>query len=165
MKRDVGHTLAELRIDRDLILEFFLTFSRFEFALKLTGFAKGDEDRVDPDWEKSAVSVRHSFDRNRNPALASACELFDVNPPRKQVLLDGKLAWNASLPRAGDSDAERFIALVKRVRNNLFHGGKYNADLHEEVARSEQLLRGSICILEECLRISCDVRRAYEADA
>jgi hypothetical protein len=141
--------LAEVRINRNLILEFFLTFSRFEFALKLTGFAKGNEERVDPNWEAFAASVRGSFDRNHNPALTRFCDLLDVNPPRKQVLVDGKLAWSTSPPQAGDSDAERYIGLVKRVRNNLFHGGKYNAELHEEIARSEDLLRGSICLLQE----------------
>jgi len=30
--------LANVTIDHDLLLEFFLTFARFEFALKATGF-------------------------------------------------------------------------------------------------------------------------------
>ncbi len=49
-------------INRDLVLEFFLVLSRMEFALKLVGFAVGDEKRVNPDWDGFAKEVSKSFD-------------------------------------------------------------------------------------------------------
>lgn len=75
------------------------------------------------------------------------------------------LAWSTDLPVEFDRKTELLIALVRRVRNNLFHGGKYNSELHEEPARNEELLRGGLLILEECLRVSSAVRQAYNGAA
>ncbi len=99
------------------------------------------------------------------PELANACGLFRVNPPNQQVLANGALAWSTAPPANAASEPELLVALVKRVRNNLFHGGKYNARMQEETARSEALLRSSIHVLEECLRVSPEVRRVYEGAA
>ena len=49
--------LNQLRVNRDLLLEFFVFFSRCEFALKNSGFALGDLDGVRPDWNGLAVSL------------------------------------------------------------------------------------------------------------
>jgi hypothetical protein len=153
--------LEQTSIERDLVLDFFLRFSRFEFALKVSGFASGDHERVAPDWDRFAQHVAAGFDPSRTPKLARATRYYLNNPPMKQVLVDGLLAWSTDLP-AKDDKAQLLIALVRRVRNNLFHGGKYNAEMHEETARKRELLRGGICILEECLRHHDGVRKAYE---
>lgn len=157
--------LEETRIDRDLVLEFFLRFARFEFALKASGYADGDDRRVDPAWARFASDIAGQFSRQRTPELGSACEYYLLHPPNKQVLVNGSLAWNAAFPIDLAREAELLIALVRRVRNNLFHGGKYNAAMHEETARSEQLLRGGLLILEECLRVSVRVRESYDGAA
>ncbi len=47
-----------IRINTGLLLEFFLTFARAEYALKNSGFAKGDERQVSPDWDGFAVSIK-----------------------------------------------------------------------------------------------------------
>ena len=153
--------LEDVEINRELVLRFFLVFSRFEFALKFAGYARGNENYVEPNWKCFAASIRDRFDKNHSPQLAQACDYFLVNPPNQQVWIDSSLAWSPNIPTNRNSEPELLIALVKRVRNNLFHGGKYHAKMHEETARSEELLRGSILILEECLRASPKVRRAY----
>ncbi len=58
--------LDEIAIDRELVLQFFLTFARFEFALKATGYARGNENFVEPDWNAFATSIRDAFDENHN---------------------------------------------------------------------------------------------------
>lgn len=153
--------LEDVEINKELVLHFFLVFSRFEFALKFAGYARGNENRVEPNWERFADSIRDRFDKNYSPQLAQACDYFLVNPPNQQVWINNSLAWSPNIP-VNRSEPELLIALVKRVRNNLFHGGKYHANVHEETARSEDLLRGSVLILEECLRDSPEVRRAYD---
>lgn len=157
--------LEETIIDRDLVFEFSLKFSRFEFALKLAGYARGNENYVEPDWTRFAAAVKDTFDKNQNPDLAQACEYLLVNPPNQQVLVGGSLGWSANPPSNVNTEPELLIALVKRVRNNLFHAGKYNAQMHEETARSEALLRASLLILDECLRVSPRVKRAYDGAA
>jgi hypothetical protein len=53
--------LQNVPIDRELVLDFFLRFSRFEFALKITGYACGDDARVDPDWNRFAADIRSTL--------------------------------------------------------------------------------------------------------
>jgi hypothetical protein len=40
--------------DRMLVLQFFLVFARFEYALKRSGFLRGNESKVEPDWDRFA---------------------------------------------------------------------------------------------------------------
>ena len=152
----------EVRIDRELLLEFFLCFSRVEFALKATGFALGDLDGVRPNWNGFAVSLRDKFDKTANPTLLQACDYILADPPRRQVLVDGSLAWNTQAQAPAEADVDFLLKMVRCVRNNLFHGGKYNVALHEDTARSEALLRNCLIILEECVDLSPVVKQAFE---
>jgi len=52
--------------------------------------------------------------------------------------------------------------MIRSVRNNLFHGGKHAAaGVHEAPERTEQLLRSSLVVLEECLALAPDQQRAF----
>lgn len=154
--------LEETAINRDLVLGFFLKFSRFEFALKFAGFSRGGVNYVEPDWIRFAATLRDTFNKNQNPPLAQACKYILDNPPKQQALAGGNLAWNTQPPANANTEPELLVAYVKRVRNNLFHGGKYNNQMHEETARDEELLRGSLLILDECLRVSQRVKGIYD---
>ena len=46
------NTFGEASISKELLLEFFLTFSRFEYALKATGYYKQHPVNP-PDWPKA----------------------------------------------------------------------------------------------------------------
>jgi hypothetical protein len=46
-----------LNVPRALTLEFMATFTRFEFALKKSGYARGDESQVTPNWDVFANDV------------------------------------------------------------------------------------------------------------
>jgi hypothetical protein len=154
--------LADISIDRDLVFDFFLRFSRFEFALKVTGYALGNDTKVTPDWDRFIRDISSNFLKTRTPELAQACDYFLLNPPKKQVLANRSLGWSTTLPCDPARESELLVKLVRRVRNNLFHGGKYNNAVHEETARNEDLLRGGLLILDECLRVSDSVRAAYD---
>lgn len=67
---------------------------------------------------------------------------------RYQGLVNGSLEWSTALAIDPARETKLLIALVRRVRNNLLHGGKYQAALYGETARSEELLRGGLRILE-----------------
>ncbi len=56
----------------------------------------------------------------------------------------------------------RMVALiyVRRVRNNLFHGGKYFEE--DAVNRDERLIDCSLVVLEACVRAVPMVHLAYE---
>lgn len=54
------------------------------------------------------------------------------------------------------------LRLVRVVRNNLFHGGKYQSGPFDEIARNENLLEAAITVLSHCLALSDPVREAFE---
>jgi len=157
----IGPNMINTRVSKDLLLNFFLTFSRFEFALKIHEFAKGNQNRVQPDWDKFANSIRDSFDKTTRGDLTEAVDYFLINPPWKQVLINGNINWNTSVPDNELSEIEKVLLLIRRVRNNLFHGGKFNIGPHEAPERTTRLLNYSLIILEACLPLSPEVEDNY----
>ena len=151
----------QISIEKELLLEFLMKFSRFEFALKHAGYVRGDGNCVEPDWKRFSADIDNLFNKDNTPMLARACEYFLINPPYHQVLISGALGWSGCLPRKANTETELLIDLVKRVRDNICHGGEYNERLHKESALSEAFLRGSLLIIDECLRGSPGVSRAF----
>ncbi len=50
---------------KELIIEFFFAFSRFECALKTTNFASGNADHVQANWNKFVKTIRQEFNEAR----------------------------------------------------------------------------------------------------
>lgn len=86
-------------------------------------------------------------------------------PPQKQVVTttDRSLGWQANTKRSEEGDAEYLLRLVRDVRNNLFHGGKYpDRPVSERRLRNSMLLEACVTILETCLSLDADVKHFYE---
>ena len=144
------------------MFNFFISFAKFEFALKTSGFAIGGLNQVKPDWDSYANSIKDIFNKNKSQKLFEAVDYFLLNPPWKQVLMsDGSLAWNSIAPNDNKSEIEKVILLIRRVRNNLFHGGKFSNQVFEDNTRAERLLESSLTILEECLCLSPDLMQRF----
>jgi len=134
-------------IDDRLLLDFCCAFSRFECALKRAGFAKGDEHRVDPDWSCFAKTLLAHRPEELSPILKVGHYLIE-EPPQKQTLTNGRLGWSAAMDTSV-SEIERLLLSVRRVRNNVFHGGKYpdpDGDV-PDVVRNPKLLACCINVL------------------
>jgi hypothetical protein len=151
-----------IRVDADLLLEFFLTFARAEFALKNSGFVKGDQRQVLADWDSFAESLENNFRKDKNKSLSQAVNYIMDNPPMRQVLRDSALMWDANRPNGRRSEIEVLLLLVRRIRNNLFHGGKHNLDVFEDTERTTRLLRNSIIVIHECLLLEPSVKAKYD---
>ncbi len=141
-----------------LATELFKTFARFEYALKASGFNNGDGD-AQPNWRNFALSVETQFQNPQTPELREAIDFMLQQSPKKQVIRNGLLEWDAAPPNT-NSSADLILLYVRRVRNNLFHGGKFNGHWFAP-KRSEKLLRHSLVILEACLDASPQVKGAY----
>jgi len=161
----------KIEADKDLLLEFFLTFSCFEFALKSSGMYKpsGRNDdpntgyRAEPDWDNFARNLRGSLQANSSPQLAEACEYLLLNPPWREVVANATLMWDGTAESDTLSEVEKLIRYVRRVRNNLFHGGKFSTLPVSDRRRNAELMQYSLVVLRECLRLSDSVRAEYEA--
>jgi hypothetical protein len=89
----MSHSIFDLiNVPRTLTLEFLATFARFEFALKKAGYVRGNESQIFPDWDSFARDVS-GLDPATLAATIRCCTYLQAHPPRKQVLIDGRLQW------------------------------------------------------------------------
>jgi hypothetical protein len=157
-------------IDRNLLLDFFLTFAAFEFSLKSLGFRKKGRPIIEgvtyvaqPDWASFALQLRDNFRPDADPRLRQACDHLLYNPPWHEVISGSKLLWDTAAESEQLSEIERLLKYVRRVRNNLFHGGKFTSLPVSDLGRNAALIEDSLVILKECLRLSDTVRAEYDA--
>lgn len=161
-------------IDQRLLLDFFLSFSRFEFALVSGGFylavqrpknkkkEEGKEfDGVKSDWRSFEKSIKDIFDKNAEQDLIVACTYYLDDPPRRLSLINRQLMWETQTLREGESESEFLLRMVRSVRNNIFHGAKHNIGPHEEKMRTELLLSNALIILKYSLHLSPHVEAIY----
>lgn len=154
-------------VNPELLLDFFLKFSRFEYALKASNFFQRRNDpsrplEAKPDWGSFAVSLRDAFQPDKKDELRQACEYILDSPPWRQVVINDLVAWKSPVRLEHESDLEFLLRMVRCVRNNLFHGGKYNIEVHEETERTERLLKNSLIILNECLTLAPIVKQVFD---
>ncbi len=134
----------QLQLPAELLLEFFATFARFEYALKESGHARvAWHGGVEPDWE----SFGRGLTTDVNGILTVGQYLL-TNPPKKQILGNGLLDWDRVNP--GKSLAD-LIGSVRRVRNNLFHGGKFADGSVNDPERNLRLLTDSLDVIHAFL--------------
>lgn len=153
--------------DSELVLQFFVTFSRFEYALKRAGFVRCDShNNALPDWATFAREKGNTLlDDTTDREFIEARSFLLREPPRRQICTasDPSLRWQTNTKRSGESDAKYLLRLVRDVRNNLFHGGKYpNEAVSGLRLRNCALLQACLTILEKCLSLDADVKRFFE---
>lgn len=148
---------AHKQLDQ-LASTFFRTFARAEYALKASGFNNG-EGAAEANWRKFALEVEELIAHPQDQSLEAAIGFYFDAPPKKQVIREGVITWEVSPPKT-NSRADALLVYVRRVRNNLFHGGKFNGRWFEP-ERSEPLLRHGLVILSACMESVGAVREAY----
>ncbi|HZV70692.1 MAG TPA: hypothetical protein VFG10_14155 [Saprospiraceae bacterium] len=147
---------------QNLINEFFVTFSRFECALKTSGFANGDVEKVNPNWDAFAASIRQSFDSEvRTELMQNAIDYLSNYPPRVQNFENGRLGWRERVFLQNEPLINRLSLSIRDIRNNLFHGGKFNGVYQEDVSRNYILLHHSMVLLNNWLILSQPVREKF----
>ncbi|WP_341532283.1 hypothetical protein WKK05_41250 (plasmid) [Nostoc sp. UHCC 0302] len=145
--------LAQINTDERIIIDFFAVFSRFEYSLKRAGYLQENKFGVSADWDKFATDLSSCFEKYQSQQLKQAVEYFIKYPPQKQVSLDGCLSWKDMPWDQREPIIKWLLIAVRRVRNNLFHGGKFPMQPIKDPSRDQQLIEYSICILEECLSL------------
>lgn len=145
---------------KELSIEFFILFSRAEYSLKAAGFFSGNA-KASADWQKFSLTdeVQDILSYKEGKSLTLIIKEFLTSPPRKQVVVNSKLEWS-DIASVGVCEAHMIILYINRVRNNLFHGGKFNGHWFEP-ERSELLLGHSLIILKAMLKALPSVNEAY----
>lgn len=154
---DYNDLYQELEIEKDLTTGFTILFSRFEYALKRTPrYALGDDKGVKADWDRFARDYNGDFNSESTPALKAAVQYLKDPPPRKQIIKNGSLDWKDVLIE-NTPLLKQVLDSVRRVRNNLFHGGKFPDGPVEDPGRDNQLLESCTTVLEECISLDQEV--------
>ncbi|PID99507.1 hypothetical protein CSA80_01975 [Candidatus Saccharibacteria bacterium] len=152
------------RKETEIVFKFFVTFSRFECALKSTiRFAYNYKNKAHSDWDSFTNSIEDSFNPEKDEKLDKATKFILENPPKIQVLEDDELKWVKRKFNSNDSDIHKLNLHIRDVRNNLFHGGKFKGGCQKDAARNFELIESSLIILNEWLKLDKDVKRNFLA--
>lgn len=140
-----------LHIDKDTVTEFFATFSRFEYSLKRSGFHRQEKNNaVEAHWDRFENELTKLDIVELAPILTVGAYLTK-NPPKKQTLKNGVLDWDDAIPIG--SDIKTLLIYVRRVRNNLFHGGKFPGTPVGGSERDIRLVKDSLAVLQAILEL------------
>jgi len=145
-----------------IAFRFFKQFSRMEYALKAAGKLKRPDGPAEVDWLGFGDEIDAAFQAKvaDDKDLKEARDFVLGDPPKKQMVQDRSLYWKETIP---DSKTETSLLLqyVCRMRNNLFHGGKFGLDWVDP-DRSEALLFHGLMILNACIDIDLTVEENYQ---
>jgi hypothetical protein len=148
-----------IQVDSQLICNFLAIFSRIEYSLKATiKYADDRETKVDPSWDRFANEIHEKFLQIEDIELKSAVDYLVNNSPKKQILDDNKLIFQEQEIDQNQKLTQQILLMVRTVRNNLFHGGKYHSNAE---GRDALLIKHSLKVLSECAKIDEDVYRFY----
>ena len=151
-----------LEMPPELAMEFIATFSRAEHALKSTSYAKGHENSVSAAWDIFANEIHEDFERITEMSIVEASNFLLGSPPRKQVLRNGVVEFKEQTIDQDQKRTQQLFLMIRTVRNNLFHGGKYLPHGEREAGRNEKLVRASLVILKVGIDLKEEVRASFE---
>lgn len=149
--------------DRKLAWQFFVFFSRFEYAPKKDSrYLMGGAGDAKPNWDLFASNSNDGFDPTASARLAEAVDYFRASPPRKQIRDSGQLGWSKPLMQKASGPVLIWLLLcVRTVRNNLFHGGKFPKFAVGDPSRDCILIEHSLVILSYALRLDTQVEQTF----
>jgi hypothetical protein len=144
--------LDAMKLTNDLALKFFITFSRFEYALLAAGY------HTDPttgplltDWDCFKCFLTKKVDPKELQPVIDAGNYLIKNPPGKLILGPNGPDFEPVILHK-QREIEFLIEGVKRSRNNFFHGNKfYIQQLKPD--RNKLVLETSLTVLEKLLEV------------
>ena len=149
--------------NQQLVHRFIAKFARAEYAIKRSGFVSSHPDRADPEWDRFASKYEKLFaEAPRSAEVDEAVRFLLESPPRKQIAPDRRLGWTDS-QRTNEPELKWLLLLVRRARNNLFHGGKYPTGPVIDESRSIALLQAALTLLEHVMLLDRTVSSFFEA--
>jgi hypothetical protein len=145
--------------DHERVFHFLAIFARYECALKRSGFVRrGSHGEADADWNTYADHISTRLARLTSPRYVTARDRILEKPPLRECLYNGRIHLLPNPRRKGETDARYLLRVVRDVRNNLFHGGKFQNDESAELARDRLLIDSAIIVLEASADVDDSIR-------
>ena len=126
--------------------------------MKASGFNSGDGP-AEANWTEFARSVETLVANPSTPEMKEAIEFILSAPPKKQFIAGGMIEWRDIQPST-NSKADALFQYVRRIRNNLFHGGKFNGHWFA-LERSERLMKAGLVVLRQSIEAQPQVSEAF----
>ncbi|OGQ17655.1 MAG: hypothetical protein A3C54_01165 [Deltaproteobacteria bacterium RIFCSPHIGHO2_02_FULL_60_17] len=106
------------------------------------------------------------FGTSTSVEFNEAVEYLCKQPPKKQIVIEGKLDWAAARQDQPESKSQYVLRLVRTVRNNLFHGGKFPEPTGPiaESAGDQVLLKHGLSVLAGCVEMEPRLQPWFEVD-
>ena len=135
----------------------FKVMMRLEFALKEKGYCRvKNSQSLQVAWDKFAKECLDS-DFFKKINAGGTADVLIKTPPKRQIRdTEGRLTWEES---GVVSNTQELIGSLRRVRNNLFHGGK-SGDPDRD--RNDELVRAALCVIDAILQYNDDLRTIFE---
>ena len=121
--------------------------------LKEKGFFQANGKKINVDWDRFANEVIGNSFLEDLGDKAQYAEFILSEPPKRQVANeDNQIIWQDVANN--DKSVQSLFGHITRVRNNLYHGAKFNGTWFDP-QRSKDLIEASVIILrhyEDCIR-------------
>jgi hypothetical protein len=92
--------------------------------------------------------------------LRNAVDFILNEPPRKQTIDNGRLTWQESLVDNNTSMTIKLCVYIRRVRNNMLHGGKFNGNYNPK-SINYRLITYSTFLLNNWLDLDLEVKNNF----
>jgi len=139
--------------DEGLVFDFFWAFTTIECAMKHAGIFKirKGSDAIEADWEKFATDLV-SYGAEHSQKFIQAARSLQRFRVQRLALIDNQPEWEPVT-----------LYLLRLVRNNLFHGGKYEFGAPgDQVERDTAIIRAALSVLDQCFEHHPRVKVAAE---
>jgi hypothetical protein len=150
-------------LDHELVFWFCSRFSVLECALKRAGFTLSIHDGVAVDWKRFSDVVTGRFGEVGAGIFHRAVGVLKESQLKRQALdAGGRLVWKDVRKDLGESEEAFVLRLVRTIRNNLFHGGKYPDGAVQQVERERRILRAGLEVIAACYELHPKLARWAE---
>ena len=145
-------------LNKPYVIEFFIKYARFEYALKMAGFYK----KVDSDsfFIKKVDLDRFLFEIDESKLSEALKPFYDYLMEHPVKKLKNDLRFHDGTFDNGMTNIRKFAENIVRIRNNLFHGNKFIEFLPGE-NRDEYLIKNAILVIEWMVDLKPEVRGYY----
>lgn len=132
---------------QSIIFKFIKKFIAFEVKLKKLGYFKKSIKRknVEVDWD----SFQKDYARMINELVEGNKKEFQyliTHPPKKMCVKDNVITFDRTM---SDDHAKELLISLRAIRNNLFHGGKFDGEELSGSERNMTLLNSAIIVLRK----------------
>jgi hypothetical protein len=131
----------------EVIYTFIKSFIGFEVKLKRLNYFKKSVKRknVEVDWDSFEKDYREVILVIANNSDKHTKYLL-TNPPKKMCVKDNLITFDRTVT---DDAAKELMISLRAIRNNLFHGGKFDGEELSGSERNMTLLKSAIFVLRK----------------